>query len=451
VIGVFIDFLTATFDAHRDADAIVWQDRAYSYGWLLGRVRTWQRWIEAEAIAPGAVAALEADFSPNAVALLLALVEARCTLVPLTAAVAAKKTEFLETAEAELVISLDAADEAALARRPCTATHPLYAELRSRQHPGLVLFSSGSTGKSKAAVHDLVGILEKFRVPRHARRTIAFLMFDHIGGINTLLYTLANAGCTVTVQDRSPEAVLGAVEKHRVELLPTSPTFLNLVFIGEACKHYDLSSLKLITYGTEPMPESTLRRLRQRYPHVELLQTYGLSEVGILRSKSKDSDSLWVKLGGEGFAARVGDGILQGMSRSAMLGYLNAPNPFAPDGWLVTGDVVQEDGEYLRILGRHSEIINVGGQKVYPAEVESVIEGVENVAGAVVFGEPNALVGNIVCARVALASDEDPKEATRRVKQVCRSRLPAFAVPVKVLVVDEVEHTERFKKRRLPQ
>lgn len=445
---MFLDFLTATFQAHRDAEAIVWRGQGCSYGWLLEQVEAWQRRFEAEAGRPGTVVALEADFSPNAVALWLALVEAQAVLVPLTSAVASRKEEFLEIAEAEVVIGLGPDDEARFTRRSCTAAHPIYAELRARQHPGLVLFSSGSTGKSKAAVHDLVPILDKFRVPRHARRTMAFLLFDHIGGLNTLLYTLANGGCLVTVDDRSPEAVLEAIEKHRVELLPTSPTFLNLLLVSEAYIQHDLSSLRLITYGTEPMPESTLRRLHELLPGVELLQTYGLSEVGILRSKSKSSDSLWVKVGGEGFETRVVDGILHVKSHSAMLGYLNAPNPFTPDGWLVTGDVVQQDGEYLRILGRQSEVINVGGQKVHPAEVEDVIQEVPNVVGAVVFAEPNALTGNIVCARVALAGEEDPKRLTRRIKQHCREKLPAFAVPVKVSIVDQVEHSERFKKRR---
>ena len=120
------------------------------------------------------------------------------------------------------------------------------------------------------------------------------------------------------------------------------------------------------------MPENTLERIHELLPGVRLQQTYGLSEVGILRSKSKSSDSLWVKVGGEGFETRIVDGMLEIKARSAMLGYLNAPSPFTNDGWLKTGDVVEQDGEYIRILRRDSEIINVGGEKVYPAEVERV-------------------------------------------------------------------------------
>ena len=107
--------------------------------------------------------------------------------------------------------------------------------------------------------------------------------------MNTLLYTLSNAGCVVTVPDRSPDAVLSAVAKYGVELLPTSPTFLNLLILSEAYRRHQTGTLKTITYGTEPMPETTLRRSREIFPNVNFQQTYGLSEVGILRSKSRSS------------------------------------------------------------------------------------------------------------------------------------------------------------------
>ena len=78
-----------------------------------------------------------------------------------------------------------------------------------------------------------------------------------------MLYVLSNAGCIVAVQDRSPENVLGMIEKYKVQLLPTSPTFINLILLSEAYKKYDISSLQTITYGTEPMPENTLKRFNK--------------------------------------------------------------------------------------------------------------------------------------------------------------------------------------------
>jgi long-chain acyl-CoA synthetase len=445
---MFIDFLLDVFRENPDRDAIVWKDRGYSYGWLGERVAHWSSFIVHEQVERGSVAVIEADFSPNSIALMLALIQQECILVPMTSSVEAKKPEFLRVAEAEISFRIDAADAVSVERFPVSASHPLYGGLRKEKHPGLVLFSSGSTGKSKAALHDLVGILEKFKVRRHSLRTMTFLLYDHIGGVNTLLYTLSNGGCIVTVGDRSPDAVLQAVETYRVELLPTSPTFLNLLILSEAHRRYNTQTLKTITYGTEPMPESTLKRSREAFPTVNFQQTYGLSEVGILRSKSKSSDSLWVKVGGEGFETRVVDGMLQIKARSAMLGYLNAPSPFTEDGWFMTGDSVEVDGEFIRILGRKSEIINVGGEKVYPAEIESTISELPNIAEVTVFGEKHPIMGNIVSAQVRLLADEDPKTVKARIKNYCRERLQPFKVPVKIDVVTDVQHSERFKKMR---
>jgi acyl-CoA synthetase (AMP-forming)/AMP-acid ligase II len=179
-----------------------------------------------------------------------------------------------------------------------------------------------------------------------------------------------------------------------------------------------------------------------------LLQTYGLSEIGILRSKSKGSDSLWVKVGGEGFKTRIVDGMLEIKAQSAMLGYLNAQSPFTKDGWFKTGDAVEVNGEYIKILGRKSGIINVGGEKVYPQEVESVIQEMDNVAEVTVYGEKNPIIGNIVCAKVSLRVNDDHKEFIHTLKKYCSERLQNYKIPVKVIVTDTKQHSKRFKKVR---
>lgn len=446
---MFINFMLDVFREVEQSDAIVYQNRVYSYGWLYEAEQQWEKAIAGYSIPRGSVVVLEADFSPNAIALFLALLQHGSILVPLTKSVAAKRDEFIEIAQGEYLFRLDeATDEFTFSKLQYDATHSIYTGLRGQGHPGLVLFSSGSTGKSKAAVHDFTGILEKFKVRRFARRAVTFLLYDHIGGVNTMLYTLSNGGCIVTVQDRSPDSVLEAVARFKVDTLPTSPTFINLILISESYKRHDLSSLKLITYGTEPMPESTLKRFHQLLPHIELLQTYGLSEVGILRSKSKSSDSLWVKVGGEGFETRVVEGILQIKAKSAMQGYLNAPSPFTEDGWFITGDQVEVDGEYLKILGRKSELINVGGEKVYPQEVENTILELPEVAEVTVYSEKNPITGNIVCAKVRPKNEIEHKALIDLVRKHCREHLQPFKVPVKIKVTTETQFSERFKKMR---
>ena len=391
---------------------------------------------------------ISADFSPRAVALLLALVEMNCVIVPLTPSLELKKPEFREIAQVEVTLNLDSEDQVSVIEQKHVVDHEILCRLKECQHPGLVLFSSGSTGKSKAAVHDFLPLLKKFETPRFSKRIITFLLFDHIGGINTLLYTLYNAGCVIALSSRTPEVVCEAIEKHQAQILPTSPTFLNLMLLSGAYDKYDLSSLELVTYGTEVMPESTLTRFTQAIPHVKMQQTYGLSELGILRSKSKSSDSLFMKIGGEGFETRISQGLLEIKAESAMQGYLNAPSPFTEDGWFKTGDAVIEDGEYIRILGRESEMINVGGEKVYPAQVESVVQQMSGVEDVAVSAEQNAITGQIVRARVVLSTQEQAHEFRGRLREYCQDKLLPYQIPQKIIIAEQSSHGERFKKMR---
>jgi long-chain acyl-CoA synthetase len=443
-----IEWLTERMSQWKDEPAIIWHDRPFRYGQILEIIESWGQRLKVEEVNAGDVVAVEGDYSPNACALLIALIGNKNIVVPLASIAGSHRDEFLDTAEVQTVISFDDEDHHELERRTTEVANPLTLELINASDPGLVLFSSGSTGKNKAALHNFAFLLEKYKAVRKCMRTLTFLLLDHIGGINTLFYTLSNGGTVLAIQSRDPEIICQTIEKHKVELLPTSPTFLNLLLISEAYRRHDLSSLKLITYGTEIMPETTLRRLHEVFPNVQLLQTYGLSELGILRSKSKDSNSLWVKVGGEGFETKVVDGVLWIRAQSSMLGYLNAPSPFDEDGWMNTQDMVEVDGDYIRILGRKSDIINVGGQKVYPAEVESILMQMDNVKDATVRGEKNPLTGSIVVAKLILDQPEQLPALKQRVRQFCKERLENYKTPVKIEIADNLQHTERYKKMR---
>ncbi|MCU0512910.1 MAG: fatty acid--CoA ligase family protein [Anaerolineae bacterium] len=436
------------FAAAPDKPFIIWRDEAYRYGWLLEEVRHWQSRLAAAGVLPGQIVTVEGDYAPTTVALLLALLEQQAIIVPLTDSVEAHKPEFRQIAEAQVIIDFKQDAAGSITHIPATVTNPLLQTLLAAGAPGLVLFSSGSTGKSKAALHNFDFLLKKFQHPRHTFVTLTFLLLDHIGGINTLLYTLANTGTIVSIDNRDPFAVCRAIETHRVELLPTSPTFLNLLLLSEAYTRFDLSSLRRITYGTEVMPERVLARIHDILPAVELQQTYGLSELGILRSRSEAPDSLWIKVGGEGFETKIVDNILWIRAESAMMGYLNAPAPFDADGWFNTGDAVEVKGEYIKILGRRSEIINVGGQKVYPVEVESVLLALPNVRDVAVSGEANPITGQTVVARFNLIEPEPLPEFRKRMREFCRDRLAAYKIPARIEIVTEEQYSQRYKKMR---
>jgi long-chain acyl-CoA synthetase len=440
-----IDFLLDRFRKHRGSDAVVYRDRTYSYGWLVDRCEQWGAVLK-EDLPSGSVVALQGDYSPESIAAMLALIGARAVLVPLSSSdteLRRKRT----IAEAEYVASAGGTG-LHLESTGQTASHEFIESLRTVGHPGIIMFSSGTTGEPKAAVHDLTKLLPKFTVERRTLRAISFLRFDHWGGINTLLYQFSNAGLVGVPHDRTPEAICEFIEKHSIELLPTTPTFINLMMMSEAYTRFDLSSLKMVSYGTEPMPLSTLRRFHSLFPEIELKQTYGLTELGVMRTRSRDSDSLWLKVGGEDYEVKIENNILWIKARSSILGYLNAELPFDADGWYNTGDRVEQDGEWIRILGRDSDIINVGGEKVYPAEVESVLLELENVYDVTVFAKENPIMGQVVAARVKLHVDEPLVELTKRIRRFCGGRLEPFKIPAHVETTDADLMSSRFKKVR---
>jgi acyl-CoA synthetase (AMP-forming)/AMP-acid ligase II len=443
-----VRFLLDAFDRHGERTAIVWRERAFSYAWLAEQIDRLGALLEERSdTGRGTAVALRADHSPRSIALLLALLERGCIVAPISAGFDEQREALLRVAEVKTEIAVDDADEPSFAEVGHEIRHPLLAGLSRAGTCGLVLFSSGSAGRIKGVVHDGTKLLEKYRTPRRPLITIPFMLFDHIGGINTLLHTLSSGGTAVTVRDRSPEAVCRLIEKHRVQALPATPTFLNLLLLSEHAS-YDLSSLEILAYGAERMPEATLARLRAAFPNAKLTQSYGMSELGILHTKSEGSDSLWMKIGGDGVSVRVRDGLLEVRAETAMIGYLDEESPFTEDGWLRTGDRVEVRGEWMRVLGRESDLIIIGGEKVYPAEVEDLIASMPGVVDVAVTGEANAITGQIVKAEVQLSSDESRADFRVRMTDFLAGKLAPFKIPQKVIAGRGPLQGARLKKRR---
>jgi len=389
------------------------------------------------------------DYSPDFFCLILALAVNSNIIIPLTRDSVIEEGVALGVSGCDWFVEFGV-DGVIMSfmRRRIDVSNELLDNFRLHGEPGIVLFSSGSSGRPKGILHNFNRVAEKFRVQRSSIVAIPFLMIDHFGGINTLLAITSSLGTVVSVVDRSIGSICRAIELYKVELLPATPSFLTILMTSRAYRGFDLSSLKRITYGTEVMPLSTLERLRSEFPLVVLQQTYGLSELGVLHSKSNQDGSLWVRLGGEGFQTKVINGILWVKSAYAMIGYLNAADEFDADGWFNTHDRVEVDGEYFRILGRETDLINVGGQKVYPVEVENIILLLDNIKDVAVFAEPSKLLGQIVVARVQVLREETSDELKKRIRAFCRTRLASYKIPVKVVVTDEDLYSARQKKKR---
>ena len=347
-----------------------------------------QKRVDLSLIRRGDVVALIGDFNPSSILILLRLIDLDVIIVPLTIETRDDHRYFFDSALVDVVI-----ENARATRLKHQDNHPMIEKLRKRGNPGLVLFSTGTTGRPKAILHDLSYFLKRFDTPRPQLRTLNFLLFDHIGGINTLLHTLFNRGVVVAPEDRSVDGILKTCAIHNVEVLPTTPTFLRIMLMSGVIPDGFPSSVRIITYGTERMDQPTLDKLCDSLPKVDFRQTFGMSELGIVRVKSKSRKSLFMKVGGEGVETRVVKNVLQIRSANRMLGYLNAPSPFDQEGWYDTKDMVEKKDEFYKIVGRTNEVINVGGLKCLASEIERVALTYPNIALVKAYGKENPITG----------------------------------------------------------
>jgi acyl-coenzyme A synthetase/AMP-(fatty) acid ligase len=428
--------------------AIIHNDIKYTYIDLYCKIQEYLNFFENN-IKQGEVVAILGDYSFENIALLIALYKNRNIIVPITSLKKKEIEERLKEANCDKAIKIDG--KIVIDNFRSQEKHQLIKNLQRKKESGLILFSSGSTGKPKAMIHNFDNLVDHYKGKKEKKiNMLVFLMFDHIGGLNTLLNILSFGATAIIPKNRNADEVCKIIQNYKIRVLPSSPTFLNLILMNKSYEKYDLSSIRMITYGTEAMPDSLLIRLKQVFPKVRFLQTFGTSETGIANTNSKSSDSTYMKIDDPALEYKIVNGELWLKSKTQIMGYLNAPmDSFTDDGWFKTGDLVEvTDDGYIRIIGRSKEIINVGGEKVVPAEVESVILEIPEVVDCMVYGEANAITGQIVVVDVVLNKLIDKYKAKKIIRKYCRSKLENYKVPTRINFVEKTNFGDRFKKIR---
>lgn len=441
-----MSFILEKFKSFNSKNAIVFEDRIYSYKEFIKQIKDYKNILDKHNISSKVVVIL-GDYSFYNLALFFALYENKNIIVPITSNIKKVQDDFIKESFCQTIIKTDEKN-LLIQDLKNTSSHNMIDNLRVKNSSGLILFSSGSTGKPKAMVHNLDTLIDSFKDKKEkSMNMLVFLMFDHIGGLNTVFNALCMGACLIIPKIKDAKTICELIEKYKIMVLPSSPTFLNLILISEEYKNYDLSSLRMITYGTETMPQSLLLKLKEVFPKVKFLQTFGTSETGISTTSSKSSNSLFMKLEDINGEYKIVENELWLRSKTQILGYLNASmDSFTSDGWFKTGDLVEVDGEYIKIIGRAKEVINVGGQKVLPSEIESIILEMEEISDCIVYGEKNAITGQTVVCDVVL--NKKIENIKKRVRVFCKDRLDAYKIPTKVNIVDKTNFSDRFKKIR---
>tara|TARA_X000000368_G_scaffold177679_1_gene140125 strand:- start:2708 stop:4045 length:1338 start_codon:yes stop_codon:yes gene_type:complete len=421
---------------------------SYSFSDLIKKIENYKKELKSQ-ISDFDNVVIYSDYNFFSIALLIYLSTRKINIIPIVKSTQSELDSKIKESQPNIILSINNDGDTVIEKIYNQASNnDIKNKLLQQGDTGIILFSSGTSGKPKVMVQNFSKLINNIPKPKRQKSLIflIFLMFDHIGGLNTLLNCILTGAPIVIPRNRKPATVIGLIEKYKINVLPTSPTFLNLLLMDDFFSTNKFESLRLITYGTERMPHPLLNRLRKKLPKVRLLQTFGTSETGIVKTVSKSSDSLFFKINDSEQDFKIVDNELYLKSKTSVDGYLNHDSSsFKYDGWYATGDIVVQDSEgFIKIIGRKNKIINVGGLKVLPSEIEEVINEVEGVLDCSVYSEENIITGNIVCVKI-YTDLKNTINLKKHIKKKCISELDKYKRPVK-FTFNELKINKRGKK-----
>ena len=446
-----ISWLLKSFQENKNKISIIYSKRKYTYLELTNRIEYYTAFLNKHDINSGDIVVINSDYSFEAIALFFSLAKNKNIITPVISHIESEVVSKIHITDADFLISFESQIAQCKKQNSSPKKHKLIQKLQQSSNSGLILFSSGTTGTPKAMIHNFDYL---HSVHQHKKQkdinTLIFLTFDHIGGIDTMLRLFSISGTITIPRSRQTGEIFKLIEQYSVDVLPSSPTFLNLLLIGNFHKEYDLDSLKIISYGAETMPDSLLKRLNEEFPNIQLQQKFGTSETNAIRVQSKSNNSLFMKINDPNIEYKIIENELWLKSKTQVMGYLNSPMEcFTDDGWFKTGDLVETTNDgYIKIIGRNKEVINVGGEKILPTEIESIILSISEIDDVMVYGEANIITGQTVVCDVVCNIDISNREAKRIVRNFCKHRLDGYKIPTKVNIVDKTNFGDRFKKIR---
>ena len=286
----------------------------------------------------------------------------------------------------------------------------------------LVIATSGSSGPPKAAVLTHAAVEASARATSERLQVtdndhwLACLPLAHVGGLSVITRSLIT-GTTLTVIDGFDTDVVSASEATLVSLVST------------ALQRIDPSLFRAIVLGGARPPADRPRHC---------IATYGLTETGsgiVYNGKPLNS-----------VESEIRDGEVHVRGPMLRRCYRDGTSPLTIDGWLPTGDLgfLRDDGS-LHVEGRRGDVINTGGEKVWPDDVERQLIQHPDIHDVAVTGLPDNEWGQIVAAFVVSAR---PNLSLDEIREHCRAQLPGYALPKQLELVEAIPRTALGKVRR---
>ncbi len=316
--------------------------------------------------------------------------------------------------------------------------------------------TSGTSGVPKISRHLLPSLMGRIRTPKSDHGEVRWLLTYQphgFAGLQIVLTALATEASLVSLSAIDVPRLAAAALDHHVTHISGTPTFWRsfVLSMGWAAKQL---ALEQATLGGEVVDQATLDRLRETFPAAGISHIYASTEAGALfsvRDGRAGFPARWLEEPVDGVSLRIRDGILQVQSPRAMSGYIQGRSvPLSEDGWFITGDRVQQTGDRVHFLGREDAVINVGGGKVTPEEVESALMDLPGIQDLRAYPVSNPITGFVVGLEVVAAPGVDQSGLRQTINQAARKSLPSYKVPRLIRFVDSVASDASGKKSRKP-
>lgn len=340
----------------------------------------------------------------------------------------------------------------------------------------LMIYTSGTTGRPKGAqithgnlTANITGLHSAWGW-REDDILLHVLPIFHVHGLVVALHGALHAGATTIMLPKfAPQITLETLVERRCTLFMAVPTIHKRLVGWERSAEYDLSHMRLLTSGSDRLPDDLFARYQTLFGHT-LLERYGMTETGMNLSNPLNGERRVGSVGLPlpGVEARVVDpetdkplsdgevGEVQIRGAHVFKGYWQMPEKtraaFTHDGWLRTGDLgLREPDGYFTLKGRSKDLIITGGLNVYPPEVELVLSELPTIAASAVIGCPDDEWGEQIAAVIVLKAGESLTEAD--VIAYCRTKLASYKIPRRVMFVDALPRNAlgKVQKAKLRQ
>lgn len=499
--STLVHLLAEAVRHYPDSEAVVFQDKRVTYSTLWKSICSTAEFLLQHGLEPGERVGILLENSPEYIAIYYAVLASGGVVVGLNTANKAKElTNCLNHCEAKWLFAksnhpelsdiakqVDTINIVLIGDKNDDINHitnywsevkcypeniPNLTVLSNINQPAAIIYTSGTTGSPKGVTlshknlySNIRSILDYLHL-NHNDSIVNVLPFYYSYG-NSVLHTHLAVGAKLILVNSMlyPKHVLDMIEKEKATGFSGVPSTFSLLLHRTDLKNYNLSTIRYMTQAGGPMTPASISRLLTEIPDIEFFVMYGQTEAAARLSYLPPS-KLYEKMGSVGIAIpgvtleirnKVGKqvgtgetGEIYARGDNIMLGYWNAPElskQVINDGWLKTGDLARYDEDkYIYIIGRSSDMIKTGANRISPKEIEEIIHDFNGVEEVAVIGIDDELLGQVI--KAFIVPSDGASLDKKAILAHCKNNLATYKIPKFIEFIDTLPKTASGKIKR---